>query len=110
VTVDSSASDSGSGLAEFYYSLDGGALQPWSGPLTLGDGVHTIDLTAVDGAGNNSTASQTVYVDTAAPSVALGGGGAASARPAATHSRSIIPRWTGAAGLPRGACWWMGSR
>jgi len=70
-SLPASASDGGSGLASFSYSLDGGPQTAYTGAVTLGDGSHTVVLTAIDHAGNTSTASQTVDVDTTAPQLAL---------------------------------------
>jgi GH24 family phage-related lysozyme (muramidase) len=69
VTVSASAADPapGSGLSTLTYSLDGGADTPYGGPLTIGDGFHTITFTATDVAGNSSTSTQTVNVDTGLP-------------------------------------------
>jgi hypothetical protein len=68
-----SAADGGSGLASLEYSIDGGPVAPYSGPLTLGDGAHTVVFTATDQAGNSVSASAAVNVDTQAPSLSLNG-------------------------------------
>ncbi len=72
-TVSASASDGMSGLASLEYSIDGGGSTPYAGPVTLGDGSHTIVFTATDGAGNSVSGSSTVNVDTQAPQLALTG-------------------------------------
>jgi hypothetical protein len=73
-TLGASATDGGSGLASMKYSLDGGPQTAYTGAITLGDGVHTVVFTATDQAGNVSTASQTVNVDTIAPHLSLNAG------------------------------------
>ncbi len=66
------ASDSGSGIASVEYNLDNAGWQAYSNPLTLSDGIHTVQATAVDAAGNSSTpASTTVNVDTTPPLTAI---------------------------------------
>jgi hypothetical protein len=65
VQFTASATDATSGLASLLYSLDGGAWQ--AGPLTLTDGRHTVQVQATDQAGNASTATQTVNVDSLPP-------------------------------------------
>jgi hypothetical protein len=71
-TVTLSGSDSGSGVGQLLYTLDGGAQTSFAGSSTMisisGDGQHTVTLQAVDNAGNRSqTISQTVNIDTTAP-------------------------------------------
>jgi len=60
-----SASDNGSGVAEFVYSLDGAVYVPYKSPLNVtSPGKHTITTYAVDRAGNKSDAmTLTFYVD-----------------------------------------------
>ncbi len=66
VSVDASGSDATSGLASLQCRADNGAWQ--SPPVAVtGDGTHTVDCQAVDNAGNVSTWSSTVKVDTTAP-------------------------------------------
>jgi hypothetical protein len=73
VAFSASSSDPspGSGLLSFDLSLDGGAWAAYTGPLTLSDGSHTVDLRADDAAGNTSTQSQAVRVDTQPPTLDL---------------------------------------
>jgi hypothetical protein len=75
VTLSASASDPapGSGLSTLEYSLDGSGWTVFAGGLTLTDGSHAINLHAVDNAGNTSTASQSVHVDSEPPQVSLTG-------------------------------------
>src|SRR3990170_4158377 len=77
VTFTASASDAsqGSGLSSLDLSLDGGAWSAYTGPLTLSEGSHSVDLRAGDAAGNMSTESQLVRVDTQPPTLALSAGG-----------------------------------
>ncbi len=66
VSVDASGSDATSGLASLQCRADNGAWQ--SPPVAVtGDGTHAVDCQAVDNAGNVSTWSSTVKVDTTAP-------------------------------------------
>jgi len=73
VALSASASDPspGSGLLSFELSLDGGGWTAYTGPLTLSDGSHTVELRAGDTAGNMSTQSPTVRVDTQPPGLDL---------------------------------------
>jgi hypothetical protein len=70
--------DSGSGLADASLSVDGGIWQP---STTLNEGVYNILVRATDYAGNVSTSSTTISVDTTTPSInvsingTLGGNG-----------------------------------
>jgi cell division septation protein DedD len=63
VSVD--ATDLTSGMASLLYLVDSGAWLP--GPLTLTDGRHTIQVQGTDRAGNVSTESQLVEVDSTPP-------------------------------------------
>ncbi len=65
VQFTASATDATSGLASLEYSLDGGAWQ--SSSPTLLDGRHTLRVQATDQAGNASTETQTVIVDSLPP-------------------------------------------
>ena len=67
VDVSVNGSDSGSGLANAQLSVDAGALQPGA---SLSDGVHTINFTSTDIAGNTATVTKTVKVDTGLPTIA----------------------------------------
>jgi hypothetical protein len=75
VILTASASDPapGSGLSAFEYSLNGDGWTACTGSLTLADGSHTVNLRAVDVAGNTGTASQSVHVDSEPPQVSLTG-------------------------------------
>ena len=63
--ITATGSDSGSGVSGFTYSVDGGTWQ--SGPLTLTDGQHTIDTRITDNAGNYTSSTNAVKVDTTPP-------------------------------------------
>src|SRR6266566_217224 len=77
ITLNWSASDTGTGLDHFELSLDGGA------PIRLGanvtgytvsvpsDGNHTVQVTAFDGANNSAAASVSVTVDTIPPVLSI---------------------------------------
>jgi hypothetical protein len=74
VTVSLSATDDRSGVDATYFTLDGGSLSLYSGPLTLGDGVHTLEFSSVDNAGNSEPSNtQVIKVDTTKPVVAYTG-------------------------------------
>jgi hypothetical protein len=76
VTVNVSASDSGSGLAgdptckggTTDLPLTAGTAGTWTTSVS-GDGTHTISCSVTDKAGNQTTASDTVMIDTKAPTV-----------------------------------------
>src|SRR5437879_3578833 len=77
ITLNWSASDTGTGLDHFELSLDGGT------PIRLdanvsgytvsapSDGNHTVQVTAFDGANNSAAASVTVTVDTTPPVLSI---------------------------------------
>jgi hypothetical protein len=69
VTVEASASDAspGSGLASLDVRIDGGGWAGYSGPFTIGEGSHDVELRAVDGAGNSETQSLDIDIDTQSP-------------------------------------------
>jgi len=71
VTVSASASDPqpGSGIDAFTYAWNASPAQPYTGPITVGDGVHTLTFRAQDLAGHVSEISQRVQVDTLPPQV-----------------------------------------
>ena len=58
--------DTLSGIASTQYRLDGGNWTTGSS-LTLSDGEHTIEALSTDKAGNHTTSSMTIQVDTASP-------------------------------------------
>jgi hypothetical protein len=64
VAVSASGSDSGSGLASALASVDGGK---WEPNTLLSDGVYTVEFRSTDKAGNSTTTSRTVKVDTVPP-------------------------------------------
>jgi hypothetical protein len=76
VEFSASASDALTGIAAFEIAVDGGGYQPYA-PVTLSDGVHTVSLRAVDGAGNAVEMSQTVKVDAVTPLLDVSVSGAA---------------------------------
>jgi Big-like domain-containing protein len=69
VDISATATDAGSGVqGNVEVSLDGGTT--WTNlPITLADGNHSLDFRAYDNAGNLSTSSLTVNVDTTPPSL-----------------------------------------
>ncbi|MFH2103006.1 MAG: hypothetical protein ABIJ39_06575, partial [Chloroflexota bacterium] len=75
VTVTAAASDATSGVVSLQYTLNGGAWTGYSGSLTLGNGVHSLQLRAMDAAGHIATAGETARVDTLSPALGLTGGG-----------------------------------
>ena len=95
------AADSGSGLANVQYQLDGGALGAATSPLTLtglADGSHTFKLQATDVAGNVAATNFTWTVDTTLPMVLLTGKPAAlSSSPTATFTFTATDSGSGLA-------------
>ncbi|MFH2102430.1 MAG: hypothetical protein ABIJ39_03635, partial [Chloroflexota bacterium] len=75
VTVTAAASDATSGVVSLQYALNGGAWTGYTGPLTLGNGVHSLQLRAMDAAGHIASAGETARVDTLSPALVLTGGG-----------------------------------
>jgi hypothetical protein len=68
VAVTLAASDTGSGLDSTQYRVDGGAWIAYSAPVAISsDGAHTLEARATDVAGNLSTSTLTVHVDTTPP-------------------------------------------
>jgi hypothetical protein len=67
VRVSAAASDSGSGLVTFETKLDGTGWNPYTAPVDLGDGVHNINVRALDLAGNSTQWGQSFQVDTISP-------------------------------------------
>ena len=65
-TITATGSDSTSGLSRVLLSVNGGA---WKASTTLNDGIHIVDVQAEDNAGNVSTSSTTISVDTITPSI-----------------------------------------
>jgi hypothetical protein len=67
VTLSATATDAISGLAVLEGSADNGATWTSSFPLSFTDGVHSALIHAQDVAGNETTASKTIRVDTVPP-------------------------------------------
>jgi len=66
VAVSVAGSDSGSGLASSEVSVNGGK---WQSDASLSDGPYKVDFKSTDNAGNSTTVSRTVKVDTVAPTL-----------------------------------------
>ena len=66
VILTPTGSDSVSGLAGAFLSVDNGA---WQSSATLNEGVYDIAITSSDNAGNVSNSSTTISVDTTTPSI-----------------------------------------
>jgi hypothetical protein len=70
VTVTLSASDNLSGVAQTYYTVDGGPATPGTSITFSTDGVHTLTYWSVDNAGNQETVNTaTVKIDKTAPTI-----------------------------------------
>ena len=65
--------DARSGVAQSFYTVDGGATQTYTGAVTVsGQGVHTITYWSVDNAGNTETANTThIKLDNVKPSTSI---------------------------------------
>ena len=83
------ASDNGSGVLRLGYRLDGGGTQDYSGPIALSQGVHFINATATDVAGNIATDSIEVRVDAIPPVLHL------KALAATVTTGIVTVSWTG---------------
>lgn len=69
VQVNATASDATSGIFALKVNVDG-VWDTYASPVILGNGVHTMRFQALDNAGNTTTtATQTIRVDTNAPSI-----------------------------------------
>jgi len=73
VTIEASAADPspGSGLASFQAAVDGSGWNAYSGPITLNNGNHTVELLATDNAGLSDSASMSFQIDTIAPTTVI---------------------------------------
>jgi len=69
--VSAVSSDAGSGLDLLKFALDGKVAQVYTAPISLSDGLHTIQFQSTDFAGNIATTSVSVKVDTVPPAQAL---------------------------------------
>ncbi len=74
VKVDWTGTDSPAGIRGYQYRIDAGGWSSESMTVTntfsgLSDGLHTVDITAYDNAGNSAVTSITFRVDTIAPAV-----------------------------------------
>ncbi|HZO88112.1 MAG TPA: hypothetical protein VFB38_07200 [Chthonomonadaceae bacterium] len=71
VSLQLTAADALSGVTGTYCSVDGGAVQPYAGLLSLsGDGAHQVTYWSVDRAGNQEQAkSLTIRIDKTAPTI-----------------------------------------
>jgi hypothetical protein len=68
VSLTATGSDSLSGLAGAFLSVDGGS---WQSSATLSDGKHNVELTAADHAGNIVNSSTSFAIDTKSPSISV---------------------------------------
>ena len=73
VTISASASDPlpGSDIDTFTYTLNGATETPYTSPVILADGQHTVQLHANDKAGLSASIEQTFKVDTIPPTVTI---------------------------------------
>ncbi len=89
-----SGSDQESGIASYQYRVDGGEWYEMGSVLNatltgLSDGEHTLEVMAVDNAGNNATASASFTVDTVGPFVSI----VSPSNGTAVNSKTV--RWEG---------------
>ena len=96
VRVDWTGSDSGSGMLGYQYRVDGLGWSATAGALTfsfegLAQGNHTVDVRAIDRAGNDRETSVTFNVDTVAPIVNI----TAPMEGLNTNSTTVSVFWTG---------------
>jgi hypothetical protein len=66
VAVSATGSDALSGLASAQVSVNGGG---WQSSASLGDGIYTVSFRTIDNAGNSSSVSRTIKVDSTLPTV-----------------------------------------
>jgi outer membrane protein assembly factor BamB len=68
VQVTLTASDTPSGVANVYYRIDGGAMNIYTSPFTIStDGIHFVEYSMFDVAGNSIISSVDVRIDKTAP-------------------------------------------
>jgi hypothetical protein len=68
------ATDTGPGVADTYYTVDNGAQTPYTAPFTLPNGAHTVAYWSVDTLGNTEPPNTGyIDVDTVAPTLSLSG-------------------------------------
>lgn len=117
VEMTASATDTGSGVALIQYRIDGGAWSTGS-TATVADGTHLIEFQAIDSAGNVSSTSMTVPVDTVGPATTIASpadgavlSGILSVQGSATDATSNLA--SGSVSYDGGATWkpltWSGS-
>lgn len=70
-TVSISPTDAASGVSTAQYQIDGDAWMSGTETLFLTDGLHTVNFTVTDVAGNTGTQTSTVNVDATAPSLPI---------------------------------------
>ncbi len=95
VTVEWNATDLGSGVSAIEIKLDDGVGVDVTGETSyefsdLDEGLHTVTVSAVDGGGNEDTASVTFEVDTTAPTVQI----TAPETGAILSSSDVLAAWT----------------
>ncbi len=83
------ASDTGSGVQRLDYRLDRGAARNYSGPITLSEGLHSINATAADVAGNVALDSIEVRIDATPPVLQL------TTLPATVSTGMATVSWSG---------------
>lgn len=70
IDVSAEASDNTSGVEMFEYALNGSAWSPYTAPLILADGSHSVSFWAQDKAGLVKQVDQNYHIDTRAPQIA----------------------------------------
>ncbi len=93
VTVSLMASDGLSGVSSTSYRVDGGSLQSYAGPFIVGgDGIHTVEYSSVDTAGNAEISQQVQLSLDGTPPQALF---TVPAENSWQAQSSVAVRWTG---------------
>jgi hypothetical protein len=91
VTLTISASDALSGLAAIMSSVNGGSSSAVNAPLSFGDGISNVVISATDNAGNVTQMTQSIQVDTITPSLSTSLSGTSGANGWYVSTVTITP-------------------